>query len=51
VVRRAAELTSALERAIHDGGVQVIEVEIDPERDRARREQIRADVGDALARL
>jgi 2-succinyl-5-enolpyruvyl-6-hydroxy-3-cyclohexene-1-carboxylate synthase len=51
VVRRAGELTAALERAIHDGGVQVIEVEIDPERDRARREQIRADVGDALARL
>jgi 2-succinyl-5-enolpyruvyl-6-hydroxy-3-cyclohexene-1-carboxylate synthase len=51
LVERAGDLTSALERAIHDGGVQVIEVAIDPEGDRARREQVRAEVANALARL
>jgi 2-succinyl-5-enolpyruvyl-6-hydroxy-3-cyclohexene-1-carboxylate synthase len=50
-VERAGDLTSALERAIHDGGVQVIEVAIEPERDRARRDEIRAHVRDVLARL
>jgi 2-succinyl-5-enolpyruvyl-6-hydroxy-3-cyclohexene-1-carboxylate synthase len=48
-VTRAGELTSALERAIRDGGVQVIEVAIDAERDRARRAELRELVHDALA--
>jgi 2-succinyl-5-enolpyruvyl-6-hydroxy-3-cyclohexene-1-carboxylate synthase len=51
LVEHAGDLTSSLERAIHDGGVQVIEVAIDPERDRERRALIRADVRNALARL
>ena len=49
LVARAADLTTALERAIRDGGVQVIEVEIDAERDRARRAELRDRVSEALS--
>jgi 2-succinyl-5-enolpyruvyl-6-hydroxy-3-cyclohexene-1-carboxylate synthase len=49
LVARASELPEALDRAIGAGGVQVIEVEIDAERDRARRAELRDKVGDALA--
>ena len=48
LVDRAAELTTSLERAIRDGGVQVIEVEIDAVRDRARRAELRDRVAEAL---
>jgi 2-succinyl-5-enolpyruvyl-6-hydroxy-3-cyclohexene-1-carboxylate synthase len=50
LVERASDLTPALERAIRVGGVQVIEVAIDAERDRARRQALRSVVHDALAR-
>jgi hypothetical protein len=40
---------SALERAARDGGVQVVEVAIDAERDRVRRAELRAAVSAALA--
>ncbi len=40
-VDRAADLASALERAARAGGVQVVEVAIDAERDRSRREELR----------
>jgi len=49
LVARATDLTTSLERAIRDGGVQVIEVEIDAERDRARRAELRERVAEALA--
>ena len=49
LVARAADLTPALERAIRDGGVQVIEAEIDADRDRARRAELRDRVAQALA--
>jgi 2-succinyl-5-enolpyruvyl-6-hydroxy-3-cyclohexene-1-carboxylate synthase len=49
LVTRGANLTTAMERAIRDGGVQVIEVEIDAERDRARRAELRDRVAEALA--
>ena len=48
LVDRAADLTTSLERAIRDGGVQVIEVEIDAVRDRARRAELRDRVAEAL---
>jgi len=48
-IERADELVSALERAARDGGVQVIEVTIESERDRARRADIHAAVGAVLA--
>jgi 2-succinyl-5-enolpyruvyl-6-hydroxy-3-cyclohexene-1-carboxylate synthase len=49
LVERAADLTGALERAIRAGGVQVIEVVIDPELDRTRRAELREIVHEALA--
>jgi 2-succinyl-5-enolpyruvyl-6-hydroxy-3-cyclohexene-1-carboxylate synthase len=49
LVARAGDLTTALERAIRNGGVQVIEVAIDAERDRARRNELRELVHEALA--
>ena len=42
-------LIPALERAARDGGVQVVEVPIDAERDRARRAELRAAVTAALS--
>jgi 2-succinyl-5-enolpyruvyl-6-hydroxy-3-cyclohexene-1-carboxylate synthase len=48
-VVRASDLTTALEHAIRDGGVQIIEVTIDPERDRARRAELRERVHATLA--
>lgn len=48
-VSRSAELGPALERAVHDGGIHVVEVRIDPERDRACRDELRAAVHDVLA--
>jgi 2-succinyl-5-enolpyruvyl-6-hydroxy-3-cyclohexene-1-carboxylate synthase len=48
-VERAGDLVSALERAARDGGVQVVEVAIDAERDRVRRAELRAAVSVALA--
>jgi len=49
IVERAGDLTASLERAIRDGGVQVVEVTIDADRDRARRAEVRELVHDALA--
>ena len=49
VVERAGALIPALERAARDGGVQVVEVPIDAERDRARRAELRAAVTAALS--
>jgi len=40
---------SALERSARDGGVQVIEVMIDAERDRTRRVEVRAAITAVLA--
>jgi 2-succinyl-5-enolpyruvyl-6-hydroxy-3-cyclohexene-1-carboxylate synthase len=51
LVQRAADLTPALERAIRDGGVHVVEVAIDPERDRGRRSLLRARVHEVLTDL
>jgi 2-succinyl-5-enolpyruvyl-6-hydroxy-3-cyclohexene-1-carboxylate synthase len=48
-VVRASDLTTALEQAIRDGGVQIIEVTIDAERDRARRAGLRERVHAVLA--
>ena len=48
-VERAGELVPALERAARTGGVQVVEVTIDAERDRARRADLRSAVSTALA--
>jgi 2-succinyl-5-enolpyruvyl-6-hydroxy-3-cyclohexene-1-carboxylate synthase len=48
LVQRAGDLTGALERAIRAGGVQVVEVEIDAERDRARRAELRDRVREVL---
>jgi 2-succinyl-5-enolpyruvyl-6-hydroxy-3-cyclohexene-1-carboxylate synthase len=48
-VRHSSELTSALEGAIRAGGVQVLEVEIDADLDRARRSELRSTVRNALA--
>ena len=48
-IERAGDLVPALERAARDGGVQVVEVTIDAERDRARRAELRAAVAAALA--
>lgn len=48
LVDRAGGLALALERAVRAGGVQVVEVPIDAARDRARREELRARVGDAI---
>ena len=50
-IDRAGNLAGALERAIRAGGVHVIEVEIDAERDRARRAELRELVHEALASL
>ena len=47
-VERAKDINGAVERALRVGGVQVIEVVIDPERDRARREELRGVVHDVL---
>jgi 2-succinyl-5-enolpyruvyl-6-hydroxy-3-cyclohexene-1-carboxylate synthase len=49
LVDRAPDLTTALERAIRAGGVQVIEVAIDADRDRARRAELRTRVHEVLA--
>ena len=48
-IERADELVSALERAARAGGVQVVEVTIDAERDRTRRAELRAGIAAALA--
>jgi 2-succinyl-5-enolpyruvyl-6-hydroxy-3-cyclohexene-1-carboxylate synthase len=48
-VERAADLSPALERAARSGGVQVVEVTIDPARDRERRGEIADAVATALA--
>jgi 2-succinyl-5-enolpyruvyl-6-hydroxy-3-cyclohexene-1-carboxylate synthase len=48
-VTRARDLASALERAAKAGGVHVVEVAIDPRRDRERRRQIAQAVTTALA--
>ena len=48
-IERADELMSALERSARDGGVQVIEVMIDAERDRTRRAEVRAAITAVLA--
>jgi 2-succinyl-5-enolpyruvyl-6-hydroxy-3-cyclohexene-1-carboxylate synthase len=49
LVQHAGDLVSALELAARDGGVQVVEVAIDAERDRVRRAELRAAVSAALA--
>ena len=48
-VRRAAELAPALARAAREGGVQVVEVVIDPVLQRDRRAVVRAAVAETLA--
>lgn len=48
-VGRAADLAPALERAARSGGVQVVEVTIDPARDRERRDLVAKAVAEALA--
>ncbi len=48
-VTRARHLAPALERAAKAGGVHVVEVAIDPRRDRERRRQIAEAVAAALA--
>ena len=48
-VRRAAELAPALARAAREGGVQVVEVVIDPALQRDRRATVRAAVAQTLA--
>jgi len=50
LVQRAGDLVPALERAIRDGGVQVIEVPIDAARDRERRAALRDVAADILSR-
>jgi 2-succinyl-5-enolpyruvyl-6-hydroxy-3-cyclohexene-1-carboxylate synthase len=50
-VERAGELTPAVASASAAGGLQVVQVMIDAERDRARRAEIRAAVAAALADL
>jgi 2-succinyl-5-enolpyruvyl-6-hydroxy-3-cyclohexene-1-carboxylate synthase len=47
-IERARDLSAALERAATAGGVQVVEVPIDPRRDRDRRRQVTEAVGAAL---
>jgi len=49
-IERATDLQPHLERALREGGVQVVEVPIDPALDRDRRAELRAIVRDALAR-
>ena len=49
VAEQAGALIPALERAARNGGVQVVEVPIDAERDRARRAELRAAVTAALS--
>ncbi len=48
-VRRAAELAPALARAAREGGVQVVEVVIDPALQHDRRAAIRAAIAETLA--
>ena len=48
-VERAGDLSPRLERAAEEGGVQVVEVAIDAERDRVRRAELRAAVSAALS--
>jgi 2-succinyl-5-enolpyruvyl-6-hydroxy-3-cyclohexene-1-carboxylate synthase len=48
LVDRAGGLAPALERAVREGGVQVVEVPIDAARDRARREELRTRVAGAI---
>ena len=48
-VERADELAATLERAARAGGVQVVEVTIEPERDRLRRAELRKAVAAAVA--
>ncbi len=48
LVERSDELVEAIGRAEEADGVQIIEVAIDPDVDRARRDELRAAVGDAL---
>jgi 2-succinyl-5-enolpyruvyl-6-hydroxy-3-cyclohexene-1-carboxylate synthase len=48
IVHRAPDLAPALEGAMREGGVQVIEVPIDAAQDRQRREDLRAAVSQAL---
>jgi 2-succinyl-5-enolpyruvyl-6-hydroxy-3-cyclohexene-1-carboxylate synthase len=50
-VERAAELRAAVTSASASGGLQVIQVMIDAERDRARREELRVAVAAALERI
>lgn len=48
-VRRAAELVPALARAAHAGGVQVVEVVIDPALQHDRRAAVREAIAETLA--
>jgi 2-succinyl-5-enolpyruvyl-6-hydroxy-3-cyclohexene-1-carboxylate synthase len=50
-VDRAGDLIPAVGAASAAGGLQVVEVMIDAERDRARRAALRAAVEDTLDRL
>jgi 2-succinyl-5-enolpyruvyl-6-hydroxy-3-cyclohexene-1-carboxylate synthase len=50
LVERATGVAPAIERALREGGVQVIEVAIDAPRDRTRRAELRDAVADALSR-
>ena len=49
LVERAGELGSALNTAIGAGGLQVVEVAVDPVASLARREALRETIGDSLA--
>ena len=47
-VERATDLQPAMERAARAGGVEVVEVTIDPDLNRARRDEVKAAVAAAL---
>jgi 2-succinyl-5-enolpyruvyl-6-hydroxy-3-cyclohexene-1-carboxylate synthase len=49
-VKRARDLQPALERAARAGGVRVVEVAIDPDLNRERRDEVRIAVADVLSR-
>jgi 2-succinyl-5-enolpyruvyl-6-hydroxy-3-cyclohexene-1-carboxylate synthase len=48
-IERGGELIAAIGRRAETGGVRVVEVAIDPDVDRTRRDQLRDAVADALA--